>query len=425
MSADPWQREFLLSPATNILLNCSRGAGKSRVTSALALHTALFNPKHLILLISRSQRQAGELYRYCKQAYNALKRPMDVVKETETQLELSNGSRIVALPGKEETIRSFQGVNLLVLDEAARIPDDLYASVRPMVSVSKGRVVCLSTPFGQRGFFWKEWHDDQADWVRFRIPWNRCPRHSEKFINEERRKFGDSWVAQEYECCFESVEGLVYPDFDQCKHLCITLPKPGEQQVGGIDWGFHNPFAALWGVLDHDDVLWINQERYLRETSLSDHASALPRNIMWYADPAGRTEIEEFRVAGHKVRAGNNDIRLGIQAVTARIRTGRLKVASNCVNLLSEAKLYRYPSPEEKAIVGENPIDDNNHALGALRYLVSRIDQKFIARLRKRQKVDVSPSEQLDLQETQKSIYGAKTDKWNNINNPEVWTTLQ
>src|SRR5262249_59203492 len=94
------------------------------------------------------------------------------------------------------------------------------------------------------------------------------------------------------------------------------------RQVGGIDFGFRNPFAAIWGVLDHDGVLHISGERYLRETPLHEHSRALPPGVMWYADPAGRTEIEELRAAGHKVRRGVNDIRPRIAAVTARIPTG-------------------------------------------------------------------------------------------------------
>ncbi len=153
MKPDPWQRDFLLSSRHQILLCCSRGAGKSRTTSPLALHTALFKPGSLVLLLSRSQRQAMELFRYVMECYRACDRCIPTIKEIERQLELANRSRIVSLPGNEETIRSFQGVNLLVLDEAARIPDDLYRSVRPMLGVSKGRMVCLSTPFGKRGFF--------------------------------------------------------------------------------------------------------------------------------------------------------------------------------------------------------------------------------------------------------------------------------
>ena len=85
LEPDPWQRQLLLSKAPAILLNCSRGAGKSRTTSALALHTALFRCESLVLLISRSQRQANELFRYVKQGYRAIGRPLEAIKETETQ----------------------------------------------------------------------------------------------------------------------------------------------------------------------------------------------------------------------------------------------------------------------------------------------------------------------------------------------------
>ena len=73
----------------------------------------------------------------------------------------------------------------------------------------RGRTVCLSTPFGPRGFFWREWHNPAAPWQRFCVPWTQCPRLSADFIAEERRKFGDRWVAQEYECSFEALVGLV------------------------------------------------------------------------------------------------------------------------------------------------------------------------------------------------------------------------
>ena len=97
--------------------------------------------------------------------------------------------------------------------------------------------------------------------------------------------------------------------------------------------------------------------------------------VMWYADPAGRTEIEELRASGLVVRRGDNDIRPGIAAVAARLRTGRLKVRRDaCPNLLAEARLYRYPSAAERALRGENPVDEHNHALGALRALLPFVE---------------------------------------------------
>lgn len=383
MTADEWQREVLQSDASNMLLNCSRGAGKTRVTSVLALHTALFQPGSLVLLVSRSLRQAVELLRYVKQCYRAIGQPLELLRYTETQMEWNNHSRIIALPGKEETIRGLQGVRLLILDEAARVPDILYSSVRPMVGTSGGRTICLSTPFGQRGFFWRAWTGTDDFWQKIRVTWRQCPRLSSQFIEQERHQFGTGWVAQEYECDFTSCTGLVYPDFpsavvrDWPKHL-------GGQKVGGIDWGFRNPFAALWGVLDDHDILWIEGERYQTNTPLHAHAQALPPDVLWYADPAGATEIAEFRAAGHRVRKGNNDIRAGIQAVTARLQTGRLAIhPSKCPHLLEEARLYRYPQDFEQRNEQENPIDANNHALSALRYLVSRIDAHAMARFRR------------------------------------------
>ena len=78
---------------------------------------------------------------------------------------------------------------------------------------------------------------------------------------------------------FTALEGLVYPDFGT---RCVTddaaaLRAGAWSRVGGIDFGWRNPFAAVWGVLDRDDVLWIGWERYLRETPLHLHAAALRR----------------------------------------------------------------------------------------------------------------------------------------------------
>jgi hypothetical protein len=396
MQPDAWQEDLLRSQDRMVLLNCCRQAGKSTVVSALALHTALFNPGSLTVILSPVQRQSTELFHKILELYNANGRPLQAEYETQLKIHLSNGSRIICLPGKEETVRCYTP-SLMVIDEASRVTDNLYRAVRPSLAVSGGRLAALSTPYGQRGWFFREWKTE-GPWKKVKITWRDCPRISKDWINDEKRAMGNAWVEQEYECAFTALEGLVYPDFGST-HTDLTnfIGKP----VGGIDWGWRNPFAAVWGYVDHDDVLWINDERYLRETALHLHAKGLPKHT-WYADPAGRTEIEEFRAAGHVIRRGNNDIELGIAAVTARIRTGRLKVNNlKCPNLCEEATLYRYPEAKDRAVMGEKPIDEHNHALGALRYLVSRLDGRFMARLRRRGpkpegpiEVDRQPEEQ-------------------------------
>ncbi|NJL27144.1 MAG: hypothetical protein HC897_04275 [Thermoanaerobaculia bacterium] len=125
--------------------------------------------------------------------------------ESALRVELENGSRIVSLPGKEETVRGFSGVKLLVVDEAARVQGDLYFAVRPMLAVSRGRLLALSTPFGTRGWWYDAWRSEEL-WERYEVPATDCPRIAKEFLEEERRTLGEFWFAQEYDCKFLDAE---------------------------------------------------------------------------------------------------------------------------------------------------------------------------------------------------------------------------
>jgi len=209
ITPDAWQAQLLRSTSRRLLLNCSRQSGKSTTTGVLALHTALYDPGALVLLLSPGERQSGELFRKCLAVYRALGKPVPARSIGALHMELENGSRIVALPGKEETTRSFSGVALLAIDEAARVPDDLYKSVRPMLAVSGGRLICMSTPFGKRGFFYESWISLEA-WERYEIPATQCPRIPPAFLDEERRVLGPWWFQQEFECQFSETSAQLF-----------------------------------------------------------------------------------------------------------------------------------------------------------------------------------------------------------------------
>jgi hypothetical protein len=209
MAPDPWQAGVLQSTANRLLLLASRQAGKSSVAAALSLHTALVRPRSPVLLLSPTTRQSGELFRKVMDLFNALGRPLGVVAESALRVEFSNGSRVLSLPGKEATVRCFSDVALLVIDEAARVMYSLYYAVRPMLAVSGGRFVGLSTPFGKRGWFHDEWFGS-GDWERVRITAPECTRISSEFLAEELRALGDRWFRQEYLCSFEDVVDAVF-----------------------------------------------------------------------------------------------------------------------------------------------------------------------------------------------------------------------
>ena len=211
---DPWQKRLLRSQSPRSLLLCCRQAGKSTVTAALALRVALLEPPALVLLLSPTLRQSGELFRdKVLRLYNALGRPVATVQESALTMGLANGSRIVSLPGDEKNIRGFSGVSLLIVDEAARVDDALYYAVRPMLAVSRGRMVCLSTPFGKQGWFFEAWTGADP-WDRYRIIANECPRITPEFLAEERRALGPRWFAQEYMCSFEDTVDSVFAHED-------------------------------------------------------------------------------------------------------------------------------------------------------------------------------------------------------------------
>jgi hypothetical protein len=200
---DPWQADLLRSEARRVLMLCGRQMGKSTVAAALALKAALLQPRSLVLLLSPTLRQSGELFRQkVLTLYRGLGCPVPPAKKpTQLELELSNGSRIVSLPESEEGVRGFSSVRLLIVDEASRVSDQLYLAIRPMLAISRGGLVLLSTPFGRSGFFHEEF-TGRKTWHRVKATAVQCGRISPEFLAEERQTLGEFWYGQEYLCEF-------------------------------------------------------------------------------------------------------------------------------------------------------------------------------------------------------------------------------
>jgi hypothetical protein len=197
------------------LLLCSRQVGKSQTAAALALLTVLREPGALVLLLSPSLRQSLELFRKVADLWRALGRPVPAKRrENATRLELANGSRIESLPGTEATVRSFSAVRLLVIDEAARVPDPLYYAVRPMLAVSGGRLVALSSAWAKIGWFYEAWERGGPGWHRVKVRADQCPRISAEFLAEERRAVGPRWFQMEYLAEFGDAVDALFTEED-------------------------------------------------------------------------------------------------------------------------------------------------------------------------------------------------------------------
>jgi predicted phage terminase large subunit-like protein len=205
MELDPWQQAVLVSKSKRKALNCSRQSGKSTVAAIKALHFVLHNPGSLVILVSPSLRQSTELFHKVTTLYGKLDPKPKLVKYNETSLTLDSGSRIIALPDSEDKVRGYSNVDIIIEDEAAAVSDALYMAILPMLAVSNGEMILLSTPRGKVGHFYEAWSGQ--GWEKTQVPCEMVPRIVPQFLEDMKKKMGTRIFSQEFECQFIDAAG--------------------------------------------------------------------------------------------------------------------------------------------------------------------------------------------------------------------------
>lgn len=230
-SVEPAGRAFVkcisVSSASSLYL-AGRGmipTHNSTATSILALYTAICVERATITVVAPVEEQANELIRKVTAAYGNAGQPIGPpIGDAVSKFLLPNGSRVVALPGKESRMRSYSAT-LLIMDEAARIPDPVFFAALPTLAASGGRFVGLSTAFAKSGWFYDQWHDAREPYHRLSITAPQCPRISKEFLEAERRKLGDRWYEMEYHNVFGDDVASVFRGEDiRAARSADTLP---------------------------------------------------------------------------------------------------------------------------------------------------------------------------------------------------------
>ena len=219
---DERQAEVLRSQAKRGILNCTRQWGKSSVIAAKALHRASSIENGLVLVAGPSLRQSAEWMHKARTLAARMGEKLHGDGNNDVSLRLSTGSRIIGLPGVPDTTRGFSAASMLLIDEAARVTDDLFYSLLPVLAVSDGDIWLMSTPNGKTGFFYETWEFGGSEWFRMSGPATECPQIPAPFLEEQRRVMTASRFRQEYMCEFagqgggafdrELVERLLDPD---------------------------------------------------------------------------------------------------------------------------------------------------------------------------------------------------------------------
>jgi hypothetical protein len=174
----------------------ARQVGKTTAASWAIAHTMITEPGSLSVIACPAQRQSAEAVRRTKDCIVKLGLKLKV--ENVNGLELDNGSRVLALPGSEDSIRGLTVDGWIVVDEAARVSQDMIAALRPMRAQTKARFVMLSTAWSRTDPFWTTWSKQDSAWIRLKATAEIPGLLDPVFLAQELQDLGEDVFRREY-----------------------------------------------------------------------------------------------------------------------------------------------------------------------------------------------------------------------------------
>ena len=194
----PWQETFLRAPGgASILVLTARQVGKTTTAAWAIANTMLFKPGSLSVIACPAQRQSAEAVRRVRANLHQV--GAGFASDNVYGLELKNGSRVLALPGSDDSIRGLTVDGWIVADEAARLGEDLIAALRPMrARRPQTRLAMLSTAWSRTDPFWLAWTGDDPSWLRLKATAEEVDLFSPDYLAAERRSLGEAAFKREY-----------------------------------------------------------------------------------------------------------------------------------------------------------------------------------------------------------------------------------
>lgn len=252
----PHQLELARSEARFRTACAGRQVGKSRTLAVIALHHAFTHPESRVLIISAGEDAAKDLLGEVAGLAQAPLLGASVEEDDSAKIVLSNGSVIRCVPASHRRARG-KSIDLLILDEAAFIPEEIWDAAKFVILARPGsRVVLSSTPYGRLDRFFARHYrmgrDDRPGYASFHWPSSVSPIVDQALLAEwaetdapriYRREVLAEWV-DEAGAYFTSAE-LESAAVD----AELTPPGRGHElggtMAGGIDWGFAQDANAL------------------------------------------------------------------------------------------------------------------------------------------------------------------------------------
>jgi hypothetical protein len=193
-----WQETFLRAPlGASILALTARQVGKTTTAAWGIAHSMLFTTGSLSVIACPAQRQSAEAVRRVRETIIAAGAELE--SDNVYALELKNGSRVLALPSTDDSIRGLTVDGWIIADEAARLPNDLIAALSPMrARRPQARFAMLSTAWSHTDPFWTAWVSDAQSWIRLKATADEIDTFSVEFLEQERSTLGHDTFKREY-----------------------------------------------------------------------------------------------------------------------------------------------------------------------------------------------------------------------------------
>lgn len=436
----PKQKEVHKAEQRYKVLNWGRRTGKSTLAVNYTLRRALKDPGRYFI-IAPTYKQAKSIFWNDIIKTQVPKELIDKYNETELSIKLKP-IRIPALgiePKKNkagewetstielkgaENEEALRGVKLkgAVMDECAFMPNFTYVweqIVSPALGDNRGWAIFISTPNGMNNHFYElVMRAKKSPELYFFSHATALdnPHFPRDEWEEQKKVIPEDQFKQEWEADFRSVQALVYPEFGEAHIIgpeeAWRIPKDGTHYMG-VDFGYVDPFAAITVTIDYDGNWWIVDEVYKSGLHIDDIARLLKErmSVRHYAkiigDAAAKTEIESLKnvnipiVSGKK---GKDTLEAGIRLLAGQMKVlegsgkPKLFITTNCENTIKEFGLYerqREILPDGTAIY-TTPIDRNNHAMDAIRYIALNMPRPMVVRKKRERHFDPITGRALD-----------------------------
>lgn len=315
--------------------------------------------------------------------------------KSEHNIELVNGSVIIgrALEGSFHKVKSLN-LGWFWIDELTETTKDMWLGLVGRLRRKNVRHTGFGTtnPEGH-DWVWQSWlAQDNPDHFLVLAPSTENFYLPDGYVDSLIGNYPPEWVKRYVHGSFDTFEGLVFKEFQDREPFVVkpfTIPENWYRFVG-IDHGYRNPTAILWGAVSSEGVVYIYDEFYATQKLVSDLAEIIKtkngeqRIQLYLIDPStrnrngqtGRSVIDEFNDRGIFTQPANNDVRAGFNRVHEYFKIvggkPRLRIFQNCVNLRTELQTYRWKdlSPSATQDSPEKPLKKNDHTVDALRYMI-------------------------------------------------------